>query len=134
MPPLYSPIVFCEYLYLSIYLTLMKISTYTCLWNIYCKLLEGDGHGHCWHILNVCHGDFWVSSAFPFPPPYFLLLPCLIFLLSLWLLYSCFLFPIASVILDLFPFWFHYYGQGKPSSVPLWSPVSLLPLLLLTSS
>lgn len=83
-------------------LILMKISIYTCLWNTYCKLFEGNDHGHCWHILYVRHVNFWVSSAFPSSPPHFLPLPCLIFLLSLWLFYPCFLFRIAFVILVLF--------------------------------
>lgn len=63
-----APLFILPYYSMNIFilaLILMKISTYTCLWNTYCKLFEGNDHGRCWHILYVCHVNFSVSSAFP---------------------------------------------------------------------
>lgn len=62
----------------------------------------------CWHIVNVCHVTFWVSSALPCLPSLFLLLiqfppifsspACFILLLFLLHLYPCFFNFITSAI------------------------------------
>ena len=62
------------YNYMNTYtlaLILMAFSIYKCLWNTYCKLFEGNDHGHWWHILNVHRVNVWVSSGLPSVLPSF---------------------------------------------------------------
>ena len=52
-------------------LSLMAFSIYTCLWNTYRKLFEGNDPGHWWRILSVHRVHFWVSCGLPSVLPSF---------------------------------------------------------------